>query len=305
MKKVILRFLKTIIPSNLRMQLVRKYQQEKSRISNSSLRRKIIAFYRNSSCISKEENEVICFLEKNDLQVFPYDFVFKYDKSKIRVFVDEELHLKYVMHFSKKLYFKRSLTVSAIQSLYRGLLIDQDENSPHKYLNRDFQVKPSDVVVDAGAAEGNFSLEIIERVKFIYLFECDPEWVEPLQATFAPWKEKVKIINKKIGSKNTSEEISLDTFFEKQGFTFVKADIEGDESNLLCGASNILAQDISLKLVLCTYHKQNDYVNFRELLSENEFRTTSTNGFIIFFYDKWIKPPYLRKALIRAERDVG
>tara|TARA_R100000655_G_scaffold81851_1_gene121356 strand:- start:333 stop:1253 length:921 start_codon:yes stop_codon:yes gene_type:complete len=304
MKKIILSFLKTIIPSNQRMQLVRKYQQEKYRISNAKLRRKIIAFYRNSRCILEEENEVLCFLEKNNLQVFPYDFVFKYDKSKIIVFFDEELDLKYVMHFSKKLYFKRSLTVNAIQSLYRGLLIDQDKNSPHKYLKKDFQVKPTDIVVDAGAAEGNFSLEIIEIVKFIYLFECDPEWVEPLQATFAPWKEKVKIINKKIGSKNTSKEISLDTFFEKQGFTFIKADIEGDEINLLTGATKILSRNIPLKLVLCTYHQHNDYENFREILVERGFHITSNPGYMIFFYDKSIKPPYLRKALVKAEKDA-
>lgn len=284
--------------------MVQKFEKEKTRIDRNNLKRKILDFYEKSSIELKEEKEVISFIKKYGLQIFPYDFVFKYHKSKIKVFLDEEIDLKYVIHNDKKLYFKRSLTVDAIQSLYRGLLIDQDDKSPHKYLDENFQLQSSDIVVDAGVAEGNFSLEIIERVKFIYLFECDQEWMEPLKATFSPWKEKVEIINKKIGSKNTSEEIRLDTFFDKQRFTFVKADIEGDEFNLLVGINNVLSKNIPLKLVLCTYHKQNDYLIFRELLSERGFSTTTTPGFMIFFYDKSIKSPYLRKALIRAERDV-
>lgn len=39
------------------------------------------------------------------------------------------------------------------------------------YLDEDFQVEEGDVVLDVGVAEGNFSMEIIERASKIYLFE--------------------------------------------------------------------------------------------------------------------------------------
>jgi predicted RNA methylase len=45
-----------------------------------------------------------------------------------------------------------------------------------------------DVVADLGAAEGNFSLSIINKVKKIYIFEYDKEWVEALKAPFG-WAE--------------------------------------------------------------------------------------------------------------------
>lgn len=58
--------------------------------------------------------------------------------------------------------FKNEKEVAAY---YKSVLMEQDEDSPHKYLTKDFNVENSDVVVDVGVAEGNFSLDIIDRVK--------------------------------------------------------------------------------------------------------------------------------------------
>ena len=47
--------------------------------------------------------------------------------------------------------------------------------------------------MDAGCAEGYTSLEVVEEVDHLYLFECDEAWIEALEATFALWREKVTI----------------------------------------------------------------------------------------------------------------
>lgn len=51
------------------------------------------------------------------------------------------------------------------------------------------------IVADIGTAEGIFALNIIHSVKKVYLFECDPEWIIPLEKTFAPWINKIEIVN--------------------------------------------------------------------------------------------------------------
>jgi hypothetical protein len=300
MKRLIFQYLKILIPKEIRRHWVQKIEYKKLKFNRKCLKSKILRYYRKSSYDNPQVREVLSFLKKNELDVFPYEFIHKYEKSSIQVFYDKKFDLNYVNHMGRKLFFKRSMSVAEIKSLYRGLQIDQDDNSPHKYLNEEFQVELSDVIVDVGAAEGNFSLEIVEKVKTIYLFENDPGWIEPLKATFAPWKEKVEIIEKKIGSKNNAEELTLDNFYEKKKFTFIKADIEGGEPNLLVGLDKTLSSNFPLKLIICTYHKQYDFTNFNNLLKRKGFRTTTTPGFMIFYYDKLIKPPYLRKALIRA-----
>ena len=303
MKKFVIQCLKIVTPQKLRRKLIQKWEDRKFKIYRYNLKQKILEYYKGQKNISSQEQEVLSFLKRAGLEVFPYDYIYNYRKTNVKVFYDKEIDLNYVLHFNKQLYFKRKMSIEGIKSLYRGLLIDQAENSPHRYLNENFQVNFTDVVVDAGAAEGNFSLEIVDRVKKIILFENDPEWIEPLNATFLPWKEKVEIINKKIGVRNNDKEVKLDAFFEKENFTFIKADIEGDEYNLLMGLNNILERNIPLKLVLCTYHKENDYINFGKMLSKNGYTITTTRGYMIYFYDKLIRPPYLRKALIRAVKD--
>ncbi|MDR0737564.1 MAG: FkbM family methyltransferase, partial [Prevotellaceae bacterium] len=172
------------------------------------------------------------------------------------------------------------------------------------YETAGFHVSESDVVVDAGVAEGNFALSVIEKVKKIYLFEMDKAWITALEATFAPWKEKVVIVNKYVSDVNEKNRITLDAFFGNEKIDFIKADIEGAEIQLLEGAKAILSRKTPLKAVLCTYHKHNDAEMLQQTLAEKGFRTEFSNGYMIFFYEMCDKfePPYLRRGLIRAEK---
>lgn len=151
-------------------------------------------------------------MKKNPVSVFPYPFSQQYDQNDIEVFLDEKLGLRYVLPDNKRLYFKRSFSDSDIQWAYNMLKMEQDVASPHRYLTADFQVDNGDVVVDAGAADGNFSLSVVEKAGAIYIFETESEWIEALEATFAPWKEKVHIVNKFISNVNDARNATLDDF---------------------------------------------------------------------------------------------
>jgi len=150
------------------------------------------------------------------------------------MFLDETNQLLYIFQDKKKVYFKRSWTRSDVRNNYNDLLIEQDEQSPHRYLNKDFTVQEGSVVVDIGTAEGNFALSVIDKVSMMYLFETDTEWIEALNATFAPWSNKVKIINKYVSDRNDEHSVSLNSYFkDAQQVDFLKIDVDGAELKLL------------------------------------------------------------------------
>ena len=152
-----------------------------------------------------------------------------------------------------------------------------------------------------GAAEGNLALSVIEKVKRVYLFETDMEWIEALEATFAPWKEKVVIVNKFVSDKNEGNFISLDAFFrDKEKFTFLKVDAEGAEGDILNGSENLLTSSPGLKIALCCYHKPTDDKIFSEYLSKRGYAVSFAKGYMIF-KENFI-PPYLRRGVLRSEK---
>lgn len=128
---------------------------------------------------------------------------------------DKSNGLFYVNHKGKRLYFKRELSKSAIKDLYRCLCIEQDKDSPHSYSFGEMSFQ-NEIVADIGAAEGIWGLSLIESVKTLYLFECDEGWIEALNLTFSPWKEKVRIINKYVSDNSEGCMIRLDDYFMKR-----------------------------------------------------------------------------------------
>jgi hypothetical protein len=251
-----------------------------------------------------EKKEIVAYLKENHLTLYPYKFTNNYNKEDIIVYSDESANMKYVLEDNKRLYFKRSMSEEQIKSSYNLFRMEQkDVNCPHKYENQKFYVKPGDVVVDAGVAEGNFALSVVEKAKKLYLFEGDKEWKEALEMTFAPWKDKVEIISKFISDSDDVDYVTLDTYFSGEGvIDFLKADIEGFEPQLLKGAKNILSKEKPMKLVLCTYHRHNDAEILNTMLAEYGFKTEFSKGYMIFYPDETLSVPYLRRCLIRASK---
>jgi hypothetical protein len=280
---------------------LRKYRNHKARELIISYLEKISSDKRN-----QEQNAVLSFLYKNKASVFPHDFIKKYNPKTIVVYRNDSSGLPYVMHQNKRLFFKRRMSDKLVRSAYSGLCMEQDIDSPHLYETSKFSVQKGDVVVDAGSAEGIFALNVVERAAKIYLFEVEEDWIEALQATFAPYRDKVVIINKYVSDRTEGNSISLDDYFKDEKINFIKADIEGAEIHLLNGSTNILKRAIrdSLKIVLCTYHQQNDAKTIEEILKNSGFYTEFSKGYMIFVLNIWEKllPPYLRKGVIRASK---
>ncbi len=242
---------------------------------------------------------MINYLKKHRVSAFPYDFTKKYRPADIPLWKDNETGLSYTLYQGKRLYYKDSRNRHAAAKYFNSLLMEQDPDSPHRYLDEHFRVDPGDVVVDIGAAEGNFSIDIIEKVKKVYLFEADPLWLKALHTTFAPWKEKVEIIPKMVSARSGDTAVSLDDFFRnREPLDFIKIDVDGAEKQVIDGMKDLLANKKIKKIALCTYHRQQDADIFSRLLKEYGYGIRFSKGYMIF--RKRIEAPYLRRGVLKA-----
>ena len=103
----------------------------------------------------------------------------------------------------------------------------------------------------------------------------------------------------------TDHSVSLDDYFSGSNEvpTMIKMDIEGYEGRALRSAQRLLRSENGIrKVAVCTYHRQDDEQNLGAFLRECGFKTTPSKGYMLFVYDKDVKPPYLRRGIIRATR---
>jgi hypothetical protein len=262
------------------------------------------------------ENRLYAFMGRNGLTPYPYPFMLEYKYRSIECLLDDKTGLQYVIHCGKKLYYPKSFNKTEIITNYRDLLTEQDARSPHQYLQEPSRLSGK-IVLDIGTAEGIFSLTHIELIDHAYLFECDEKWIEALNVTFTPWKEKVTIIPRYVSDKNDESNITIDSFLAMEKIRnphlFIKMDIEGYEQAALRGASNtlkrIVAQPVDLHRVInnevlerfwdidfsiCTYHTKNAVNEISEILKSYKFEYEQTDGFL--YYGK-----EFRKAIIRRK----
>jgi len=294
MNKYLFPIYRVLVPKPVRTILLKK-----------SLRKKILNHFASlpENEVNEEQKEVLQYLEKDQVRIFPYTFHSNYSPDKIEVFHDSGNGMRYVLQDGKRLYFKKRWSETRIKRAYCDLIREQDPYSPHRYLTEKFKIEKEDVLADIGAAEGNFSLAVIGEVKKIYLFEYDSEWIEALKATFAPWADKVEIINKYVSDHDDENHIRFDTFYkERNDVTFFKIDVDGAESVVLKSFDSVFRSGAPFKVALCTYHKNKDEKDFTLLLKDYGFAVTPSRGYMINYYDKKMKAPYLRRGLIRAVR---
>lgn len=240
-----------------------------------------------------EKYRLWAFLGKYGLTYYPGDYSLKYRDLSIEVFIDEKTSMPYIIHNNNKLYFPSHYSTEIVKDIYRGLRIEQDENSPHRYVKSYSELKGK-TLLDVGSAEGIFALNVIEIVKEVYLFECEDAWINALQATFAPWKSKVTIVKKYVSDNNEADNITIDSFLldKPKDNLFIKMDIEGAELLALEGARQTLEKAHSLNFSICAYHRENDFLEIPAYLAGYEYEFT--NGYLFISWQ-------LRKAMIRSE----
>lgn len=252
---------------------------------------------------NKEAEDFFEILNKKD-QLSVYNYVpYNAQKEYMEVFNDEEKGLKYTFFEGKRMYLSRKYHsyIRKDEKLYvNDMWSEQDLNSPHLYIEGEVKVNEGDILIDAGVAEGNFSLHNIDKVKKLYIVECDEEWVEALRYTFAPWKNKVVICSKCLSNYDAEETITLDTLVKGE-VNFIKMDIEGAEIDALNGAKRILNENRNLRCSICSYHRHGDEERIIEILKSNDMKTSTSRGYMLFIHDMdFFVNPELRRGIVRG-----
>lgn len=288
-----------IIPWKIRLRIGRHHRLKKQ---DRCLQNKIKTFFLNNSEYGNQFLREIEHAVNKSPDLIPYAFIEGYDASKISVNKDQDKQLFYVWHLGKRLFFPRDMDKENVQSLYNGLLIEQDQRSPHRYLTDDFNFHSGDIVVDVGSAEGMLALELVEQAQRAFLFEPEERWLEALRATFEPYQEKVVIVNKRVSDRIGEIETTIDAYIrDADRGLFIKIDVEGAEAAVLAGASETLKKD-NIQIVCCTYHQQDDAVKFETFFRELAFKTEFSTGYMLLRNDVLLKPPFFRKGVIRAAK---
>lgn len=264
----------------------------------------LINYYKkNEHELNQDIIELLQYIKEHDeLEVFNYSFTDKYKSVKIDSYFDEEKGLFYVDYYGKRMYLKRCYnTKDKVEAYARGLLTEQDDESPHKYVDDDFDVREGDVVLDAGAAEGNFSLQVIDKVKHLYLIETDGQWVEALQYTFEPYKDKVTIINKFLSKESGSDSVTIDEIAQGTVINFIKMDIEGAEIDALQGGLASLNKTDNQRIAVCAYHNFDDEREISSMLRQCGYSLSTTAGYMVFMATT-AEPKKFVKGIVRGEK---
>jgi hypothetical protein len=267
-------------------------------------RRAVLSYFKNidRKSLEPEIREGLNYLRFHKFSSFPYKWTQKYDSLMPEVFRDEENHCFYSLFDGKKMYFPKHYTLTHVIWSARAILKEQDTHSPHLYLTGDFNVEPGSIIMDAGVAEGNFALTVVDEAKRLYLIECDQVWMDALRLTFAPWKEKVVFIEKYLSDEKSDYTTSIDDLLkpEEGEQYFIKLDIEGYEQKALAGMKKLVSSVNHIKLNVCTYHKPGDFEEIKAILQSYGFNCHVSEGYVLYFQMDEI--PSFRKVLIRAEK---
>lgn len=257
--------------------------------------------------LNQEEQAVIDYIKYNPLNVFNYTFAEKYKNLQIEVYFDEEYKMYYVLFDSKKMYFSKKLeTEECVREYYRSVLMEQDEASPHRYFDGRITMRENSIIVDAGVAEGNFALSVIDYAKKVYIIESDETWVEALKLTFKPYQDKVVFVPKFLSDQDDECSITLDTLLKDESVDIIKMDIEGFEKKAVMGGLKTILHNYP-QMVICTYHEEQDEELIRGMLQDTEYTLSASSGYMIFIqksnYSNGKEPRKMVRGLLFARKE--
>ena len=310
---MLIRIYRRYVPASIRIAIyylflgafLQKLRIRKSRKRIAKLYTEISDFYENEKNQRTYPNEYYLaaqWIKKNGYHVLPYDFIFEYDLRAIKVFKCKKSGLKYVIHNGRRMYFPKLFNSETCRSYYHSLLIEQDVRSPHRYYYDCFDGTKPWTVMDVGAAEGIFTLSVIDKTEKAYLFECNEQWLNALKMTFHPYSEKVEIINKYVSDTDSDSSIRLDSFIKTNkplNNVYLKMDIEGAELRALTSADSLLKESKIQFLSVCTYHLEKIGQEINDYLEKNHYNCSYTPGVMAFGK----KPPYFRRGVLYAAKN--
>lgn len=290
--------------NDIEEQLVNELSVTRDKIDDYKYFTKIRILNRYKTYTDPEIQRVVNHINHNRLEIFSYDFIEKYYNFNVEVLYDETVEMFYVMHHNHPMYFSKAFkNANEVKWYYRSVETEQDENSPHRYQSDDFCVGIGDVVIDAGVAEGNFALDVIDKVSKIYLIESDSKWVDALKVTFADYMDKVVIIDKMLADYDGEETVCLDSVISEK-VDFIKMDIEGCEVEALTRMEQLVNISPNLKVAACCYHNEYDERMIKELLQGYRMNTSVTDGYMWYpvgVFQKYYNPK-IRRGIVRGQK---
>ena len=292
-------------PRYVRAFLGRQYRYHKA----SKYRKQILEDKERILEVLADAETPLKYIENSKkITTYNADFENKCNPFNTPVYFDEDLNLRYVFADGKKLYYPVDYSKRHIQYWFNSVSWEQDINSPHLYLDSSEELNDT-ILFDCGSAEGNLPVMNIERLKHAYLFEGDNAWIKPLEATFAPWKDKITIVNRFLGSEKGM--LSLGQYIENllnegtlsgEEKIFIKMDVEGYEPDLMRDISPVLEKLKNVQLAVCVYHKHDEEAEVINCIHDG-FGYRTRPGYMVFYsYEDEIKFPYFRHGVIRIER---
>jgi FkbM family methyltransferase len=253
------------------------------------------------------------FINKNNVSFFELiKFLFKPKVASIaskfikNITHNEDFEITFT-NLNKKLFWPSKFSISRLNQVVAESFDTEDW---HYYQKEHTEINPGEIILDIGTAEGLLPISVIDKCEHIYMIEPSKLFCNCLNKTFSEYKEKTTIFNVAVGNSDgtinfdensldgmisnvnssTTQEIAIhkiDTLFNKnQPITYLKADIEGFELEMLKGAEQILKKN-KPKIAITTYHTQN---NPKEIIDLIKSFVPEYNYYVKGIYEQTPKP---------------
>ena len=157
-----------------------------------------------------------------------------------------------------------------------------------------------DTDIDVGSTRGLLALDVIDKVSKVYIVEHAKRWWKPIEATFAPYHDKVELVK---GALSGKKKISLADLLEKCGEqrVFVMMDNEGKELEVLYDAREYLQSAKNpIMLAVCAYHRTTDYDDLIRFFNAIGYHTETQPGYMYTDMNDGCGVRSFRRCIVRA-----
>ena len=245
-------------------------------------------------------SKLLHFLSKPKVHTIAQKFIDKVTK------VDQDFEVTF-KNFKGKLFWPGSFTIDRLDQVVAETF---DTNDWHYYQKEHTEVENGEIILDIGTAEGLMPLTVIDKCEHVYMVEPSVAFCKTLNKTFSNYTDKTTIFNYAVGnedgiisfdensldgmvSKGTTANLNkiaihkIDTIFkDNQKITYLKADIEGFEQEMLKGAAETIKRN-KPKIAITTYHTQNDPKEIIDLITSF---VPEYKYYVIGIYEQTPKP---------------